>query len=741
MKTMRTFLWVAVYAIALPLFAQNVQFSANTKAFLIRSGELSALKSNVADVASGLSQFYPVMTIGSRNYIGALIKVLPDIDRRGLEELGVRINTCANDIWSVMIPLSSLESLKEIRGLEYVEVDGLVRQRLDNATTESNVRLVHAEIGVKSKCLGDSVIVGIVDDGFDYTHPTFYDTTGAKLRILRAWEQSNTAGPRPDGFSYGTEIVGTQPLLDKKSSGEGNHGTHVAGIAGGSGYLTPGAQYRGVAPDANLIFVEYNDGATAIGDGINYVFKQAEALGRPAVVNLSLGTHIGPHDGTSALDQMIDNLVGPGRIVAGAAGNEGDTPLHLAKLFNNDTIRTFVAFENNPTPFRAGMIDQWGSPDSDFAMGISVSDSNGTLVASTPFYKASENPNVKNVIMMGNDSLAYTVTGVSSSALNGKPNLLATVSRLKKEYVVTLILTSANTQLNIWNHGVGEGAGLYDKLNGIIQAGYTAGDTVCTVGEIGGTSKKIITVGAYTTKASFVNMKGNTISSYDALNTLAYFSSRGPTVDGRTKPEITAPGEQLVSSVNSWDPAYNETNDKTVMRVEQGSSKWFFAAMQGTSMATPMTTGVIALMLQANPNLGPERVKELLQENARTDSYTGVIPPAGSNKWGWGKIDAQQSVQAAFNVLGITWLGNSVISVYPNPARGIVNLKNDGSGSFSAAISVINMSGVTVKETFHYWNGGGIYQFDLSLLPMGAYIITLTGNNDLKASLKVQLTR
>ena len=742
MKTIRIYLLLAMYVIAMPLFAQNVQFSANTKTFLLKAEELSAMKSSVTGVASGLSRYYPVMTLGTRNYIGALIKVLPGIDLKGLERVGVMVNTRAGDIMSVKIPLDAFEALKGISGIKYVDVDWRISKRLDNATTESKVKLVQAGTGVTRKCLGDSVVIGIIDGGFDYTHPTFYDTSGSRLRILRVWEQDNESGPKPSGFSYGTEIVGSQDLLSKKNSGSGNHGSHVAGIAGGSGYLTPESQYRGVAPGADLIFVSTGESATSITDGINYVFQQAAALWKPAVINMSLGSHIGPHDGTSLLDQAIDNLVGEGRIVAGAAGNEGDTPLHLQYSFSGDTIRTFVAFEfdeNNPD-FNTGKIDQWGSENSDFSAGISISDSSGTLLLTTPFYKASDNPNFQGVLMIEDDSLIYTMTGVASSALNQKPNLLTGISRLKKDYVVTLILTSSNTQLNIWNDGQGVGAGLSDMLNGVKVPGYKAGDINCTVGEIGGTSKKIITVGAYTTKHTFVNINGETMTSSDPDNALASFSSRGPTVDGRTKPEITAPGEMLVSSVNSGDPKYTESNDNTVMKIEQGGFKWYFAAMQGTSMATPMTTGIIALMLQANSKLGPERVKQLLQDNARTDIFTGVIPPSGSNIWGWGKIDAQKSVQAAFNVEGVASPDYSGILVYPNPAHEYVYLKNSNQAAFPAVISVRNISGVTVKEELYYWNAGESYKLDLSGLSDGMYVVTLSGGN-LQASIKLQVCR
>ncbi|MEI7982124.1 MAG: S8 family serine peptidase, partial [Bacteroidota bacterium] len=418
-------------------------------------------------------------------------------------------------------------------------------------------------------------------------------------------------------------------------------------------------------------------------------------------------------------------------------GNEGSTPLHIYHAFNNDTIRTAVDFENRNPVYNGGRIEHWGSANSDFSVALSILDATLHVINTTPFYKASENPNGRQQLLIGDDTLYYMVTGVGSSALNQKPNLLILVNAVKKNYIVVLNVTSPNSQVDIWNDGFGTGA----SFIGAPQLGYIAGDTKCTVGEIGGTSKKIITVGAYTTKYTFQNIKGQTMNSTDSLDRIAYFSSRGPTADGRTKPEITAPGEQLVSSVNSFDPAYDENNDQVVMKIVQGSSKWYFGAMQGTSMATPLTAGVIALMLQANPNLGPEQVRNILQESARTDTYTGTIDPNGSNTWGWGKIDAQKAVLAASGTSGIALLGNTEFLVYPNPAKGTLFMKNNGSESLSALISVRNSIGATVKEAYNQWNAGGIYQLDLSGFPAGMYVITLTGSNNLKASFKVQFLR
>jgi len=690
---------------------------------------ITATKSISGEIINSLNHLYPIRLIQGQYGIGALIKVSNDPDQRKLNDLGIRVNTRIDKIWSVTIPLTSLQKLSEIDGIQYVEVDTKISQKLDDATAECNVKLVHSGTGLKRKCYGDSVVIGIVDGGFDFTHPSFYDTTGMNLRVLRAWDQEDTQGPPPSGFTYGSEIVGSQALLDKKSAGSGDHGTHVAGIAGGSGYLVPDLRYMGVAPAADLIFVNCGEAASSVTDGINYIFQSAGAAGRPAVVNLSLGSHIGPHDGTSLMDQAIDGLTGQGRIVAGAAGNEGDTPLHLFHAFSNDTVKTFVDFADEDPDYNSGRIDEWGSAGSDFSMSLSVMDENGEILASTPFYAASENPSVEQVVMIGSDSLHYRITGVASNPQNQKPNLLAEIDRLRNAYLLTLIITSSNSQVHVWNDGTGDGASLFDTLNGEQVPGYTAGDNNCTVGEIGGTSKKIISVGAYTTKNQFVNIKGETITGGDPLGQIAYFSSLGPTADGRTKPEITAPGEKLVSSVNSFSPTYDENNDYTVLMVEKESSSWYFAAMQGTSMATPMATGIIALMLQANHTLGPEVVKQLLKDNARTDSFTGEIPPEGSNLWGWGKIDAQKAVLAAFNIEGIENSSNSYLSFFPNPTTGVVYIKNGHSGGINSKISVINSSGITVLNQPVTWKTNEAFRLDLSGYSAGLYLVTLTSDS------------
>ena len=172
------------------------------------------------------------------------------------------------------------------------------------------------------------------------------------------------------------------------------------------------------------------------------------------------------------------------------------------------------------------------------------------------------------------------------------------------------------------------------------------GSTNSTVGEIGGTGNSIISVGAYTSKNSWTsfNSSPQTAPSFAPIGAIAPFSSKGPTADNRTKPDITAPGNILASSVSSFDNSYISTSDRTVSGVTNGTNTWYFGMMEGTSMASPMVTGILALWLEAYPNLTQAQALQLLKDNAWTDSYTGTIPSTGNNIWGWGKVDAHEGL-------------------------------------------------------------------------------------------------
>ena len=116
-----------------------------------------------------------------------------------------------------------------------------------------------------------------------------------------------------------------------------------------------------------------------------------------------------------------------------------------------------------------------------------------------------------------------------------------------------------------------------------------------------------------------------------------------------------------VGSTTSTDARSSFSNYGTLVDIfAPGSlitSAWYTSStvlntISGTSMASPMVAGVVALILDANPYLMPQQVKDIIMQTAREDNYTQVIPTEGSPKWGAGKINAYAAVQLALLTVG-----------------------------------------------------------------------------------------
>ncbi|WP_405496821.1 S8 family peptidase [Streptomyces sp. NBC_00096] len=117
-----------------------------------------------------------------------------------------------------------------------------------------------------------------------------------------------------------------------------------------------------------------------------------------------------------------------------------------------------------------------------------------------------------------------------------------------------------------------------------------------------------------------------TVGAVDKQDRLADFSSRGPTVDGVSKPDVTAPGVDITAaqSTQSWDPPGNG-----------------YISMSGTSMATPHVAGSAALLLQQHPGWSGAQLKALLTGSAKPD------PVLNANQQGAGRVDLTRAVTAS----------------------------------------------------------------------------------------------
>ncbi len=152
--------------------------------------------------------------------------------------------------------------------------------------------------------------------------------------------------------------------------------------------------------------------------------------------------------------------------------------------------------------------------------------------------------------------------------------------------------------------------------------------------------------------------------------------------------------------------------------------------MEGTSMASPMVTGILALWLQVNPNLNPTEVLNLIKQNAWTDSNTGIIPSTGNNTWGWGKVDAHEGLLAILATMSVEEIKEDKLAiVYPNPTNGLLNIQFSDYLS-NIKIELYDISGKLIKQQLtNSLESNNIEILNVDNVVNGSYLLRISTNN------------
>lgn len=660
-----------------------------------------------------------VRETAGRAYVKVFIGFDDDAALRRLNEYGVLIHTVIGGIATAEVPVDSIETIVNLPGIERLQIGVPVSEKMDMARRFTRTDEVLQGTGLPGPYKGKDVIVGIIDGGFEYGHINFYTSGRDSTRIKRVWNQSDFSGTPPDGFSYGTEYKTASSLLaarhDVKTE---THGTHVAGIAAGA---DTGSLYAGVAPEADLVLVSYGKSSAdnvAIIDGIKYICDYAESVRKPCVINMSLGSFVGPHDGTSVFDRLCDEMQGAGRLLVGAAGNEGRTKQHIsASVAPADTLKSFF------TPY--GFMDIWGERNKDYKVKIVVySSAHRAVVFSTDEISASSGRVYSCTLSAANDGASGEIRmSAEKNPDNDKANIYleSRLHSLEPGHSVGLLVWGDAGTVHVWGD---KGTSFSDQGT----SGWTDGDTQYTVNEIGGTGKRIISVGACVSKNEYTNTSGETTGTGGIVGDIAEFSSVGPTVDGRMKPDITAPGEAIVSSFSSVVAIKPDWKSAVIFETLVGRSRYYYGVMNGTSMAAPHVTGILAAWLEADPELTPEDIRDIFSKTAVRDSFTGE---SENNRWGYGKIDAWEGLKEVLSretgIPASADNGNDGL-IYPNPGDGNFSLLF-ASDDIHVYVSVFSVNGNMVYRSFHpRVEAGRKARFNLEHLPGGSYIVSVKGD-------------
>jgi subtilisin family serine protease len=639
---------------------------------------------------------------------------------------GLKLNYSSGNICSVT---GSLANLVFIANTNMVQRMELVKSHFqlmnDTMRVKNNINEIHAgQSPLASSYTGKGVIMGIIDSGIDFNAPDFKDSLG-RSRILYIWDQNfPVAANTPAPYGYGQEWDSsyfnnnTCPHTDLAYFG---HGTHTAGIAGARGEAN--GAFKGVAPEVEFIVVamDFNSGGPTISDAADYIYAKAAALGRPCVINASVGDYYGSHDGKDLQAQLIKAMLQtPGRLFAGSAGNAAAYAFHLGYPVTADTNFTWIVNGSNPINF------QVYAEVNDF---MNVNYSIGVNHPSNLDYKGN----------IGFKDFNYCLGSISADTIFNNGNRIgivqATADTAMGVYTLDVMInpdsgsylwtleTFGLGRIDSWNFSY-IAAGLPTNLQYPRMDYYKPSDTLQTMVSGFQCLDEVMTVGNYLNMNQWYNVSNTLVTIPQQVNEISGSSSHGPTRDNRVKPDIAATGDQIFATAvlamipNLVSGAPDAVSPDS-MHVMGG----------GTSSSSPVVAGLGALFLEMDPTANWWLFRQAVTACAKQDSFTGSSLP--DPVWGYGKLNGFAAMTCTTLGQNNTSVSDADVKVFPNPATTEVNFyfpANNGIGT----VLIYDATGRKVMEnkTMLY----GSVKTDLSSLSAGIYFYTVfskfgTANN------------
>ena len=507
--------------------------------------------------------------------------------------------------------LSRPELMRLVTDSTISHIAAATRHRLlsDRTRAATGVDRIHRGEGIDAPFTGRGVIIGMIDEGFEYQHIAFSNAEN-QSRVKYVWnrriEESEPTTVIPaggDGYTY------TQ-----------GHATHTASIA--AGRTIPESKLYGMAPDAELIFIPSNlDNAELLEDAA-FVSSVARSEGKPWILNISFGSHDGPHDGRDLYSQtMNDMLLREKGFLVAAMGNEGGKKFHASGTLAaaNKPLRFLLSPQSTTL-----CLDVWAQKDDSLRhtvmrpfVLVNGEISYNEVDFSTAFFEEINPDNRKQRASL------Y----IKGSTLNRNGSYLP---------VGIEVSGTTGTECHAWtDEGFGE---FYQP-----DERFVKGDDLYLVCEGGACVPSAIAVGAYAAANSTERLNGSTVSYSGTypLGEICDFSNSGPYLGSEPKPTVAAPGAVIRAAVSKATPEFSPRAASLVESHFINGETFYYGHMSGTSMAAPVVTGILALGLEAYP-LSHAQLMEILRTTSHTQTDT--------QHWGYGSIDAYVGLQAVLQL-------------------------------------------------------------------------------------------
>lgn len=526
--------------------------------------------------------------------------------------------------------------------VKYISSTRKFHPLLDKVRSDTKVTEVVTGEGLETPYTGKGVLIGVIDQGFEYQHPAFAN------RVKR-WGINSSSG------AFSTNIRTTDPNDDN------GHATHVMNIAGGS--EVSGCSYYGIATGAELLPVTSNFDDASVLKQVAAIKSYAEGAGMPWVINMSFGGSDGPRDGTTEFNQNMDKLAGAGGIFVAAMGNDGGSACHAYRTITaaNTPVYLAVKFDSDNTNLALDS-EIW----SDAADGKSHLTITPCVYSGGKLIDLTEKVNLGAAYTTGIDAFNNRQYASAQIVLANVLSYIGVSGASSNFYFMWKVEGAAGDSFHAWT-------GNDSYVSSFVTKGspYPAkkGDDDYSLSEGSATTGKAVAVASYNVTNTATNISGTTYQ-WDVGNVggISNFSSHGPLVgdDTAAKPAVAAPGGVVISAISKNYKKFSATDATVVQSVTYNGKKYYYSVMSGTSMATPAISGIVALWLEANPKLTYDDLITIFKETSRRDAFTGTANADGWNaKAGYGKIDAYAGLKKALELANSSGIGETLNSPAP----------------------------------------------------------------------------